>query len=80
MCQRLKTRQEVARQSYLCIEDIRKLLDVSWPKAKKIYSICREIDDKELQPYIIEPTKVRISTVSKVTKIPVNMMRKLACD
>ena len=80
MCKRIKTRKEIASQSYLCVEDIRKLLDVSWPKAKKIYTYCRAIDDKDLKPYIVEPTKVRIKTVCKVIKMDINMIKKMVKD
>lgn len=76
MCQRIKTRSEIASQAFLNQSDIVKLLDCSRPSAKRIYDYAREIDDK--QKYVIEPVKVRITTVCKVTGLSLNTIQKMA--
>lgn len=61
-----KTRAEISRQSYLCKNDIGTLLSLPYNTAKRIFDFAMELDKKEL-PYIIEPRKVRMVSVCKVT-------------
>lgn len=75
---RVKTRKEIARQQYLNKRDIQRLLLVSQTKAVRIYNLAEKIDMEDLKEYRIEPTKVRITSVSKVTWISVNLMKKQA--
>lgn len=75
---RVKTRKEIARQQYLNKRDIQRLLLVSQTKAVRIYNLAEKIDMEDLKEYRIEPTKVRITSVSKVTGISVNLMKKQA--
>lgn len=75
---RVKTRKEIARQQYLNKRDIQRLLLVSQTKAVRIYNLAEKIDTEDLKEYRIEPTKVRITSVSKVTGISVNLMKKQA--
>ena len=72
-----KTRQQIASQLYLTKTDIQRLLGVSQYKARQIYDLADEIDAEELK-YRIEPTKVRISSVSKATGISLNLIKKQA--
>ena len=74
---RVKTRQQIANQLYLTKTDIQRLLGVSQYKARRIYDLADGIDAEELK-YRIEPTKVRITSISKVTGISVNLMKKQA--
>lgn len=75
-----KTRQQIANQLYLTKTDIRKLLGVSQPSANRIYKLAEKIDAEELKEFRVEPTKVRITSISKVTGISVNLMKKQAED
>lgn len=61
-----KTRAEISKQSYLCISDIGTVLSLPYRTAKRIFDYAMELDRKEL-PYIIEPSKVRMVSVCKVT-------------
>lgn len=74
---RIKTRQQIATQLYLTKTDIQRLLGVSQYKARRIYDLADGIDAEELK-YRIEPTKVRITSISKVTGISVNLIKKQA--
>lgn len=74
MSQKKKTREEVITQPYLNTSDISKLLSVTYPKAKRIYKAADQIDS-EIK-YRIEPTKVRMSSVMKVTGINFNLLLK----
>lgn len=74
---RIKTRQQIASQLYLTKTDIQRLLGVSQYKARRIYDLANNIDAEELK-YRIEPTKVRISSVSKATGISLNLIKKQA--
>lgn len=74
---RTKTRQQIANQLYLTKTDIQRLLGVSQYKARRIYDLADEIDAEELK-YRIEPTKVRISSISKATGISLNLIKKQA--
>ena len=74
---RVKTRQQIANQLYLTKTDIQRLLGVSQYKARRIYDLADGIDAEELK-YRIEPTKVRITSISKVTGISVNLLKKQA--
>ena len=74
---RTKTRQQIANQLYLTKTDIQRLLGVSQYKARRIYDLANNIDTEELK-YRIEPTKVRISSVSKATGISLNLIKKQA--
>lgn len=75
---RVKTRKEISGQLYLNKADIRKLLDVSQTSANRIYKLAEKIDTEELKDFRVEPTKVRITSISKVTGISVNLMKKQA--
>lgn len=72
-----KTRQQIANQLYLTKTDIQRLLGVSQQKAVRIYDLANQIDAEDLK-YRVEPTKVRITSISKVTGISVNLMKKQA--
>ena len=77
MCQKLKTREEISTQAYLTKADTSKLLQVSREKASRIYCFARAKDDEELK-YIIEPTKVRLTSVCKVIGMTVKTVQALA--
>lgn len=70
--QRMKSREEICTQYYLSQTDIRKLLQVGYSQAKRIYSFASDIDDQELNKWRIEPYKVRMTSVCKVigTTVP----------
>lgn len=74
MSQRKKTREEILSQPFLNTTDIAKLLAVSRPKAERIYSAANQIDS-ELK-YRIEPTKVRMTSMLKVTGLNFNILTK----
>lgn len=75
--QKKKTRTEIATQPYLCINDIRTLFSVSYATAKRIYGYAKEIDDKEVKHKIF-PTKVRMTSVCKVTGQSLKTVKTLA--
>jgi len=72
--QKLKTRQESVEQAYCNITDIKRILQCSWKKAKKVYSLADEIDTQELGRYRIEDHKVRITSMCKVSGIPLSAL------
>ena len=74
---RTKTRQQIANQFYLTKTDIQRLLGVSQYKARQIYELADGIDKDELK-YRVEPTKVRLTSVSKVTGLSLNLIKKQA--
>ena len=76
MCQRVKTREEIANQFYLSKADIQKLLGVSYATSKRIYDYAKKEDEKDLNGFIIEPTKVRITSVCRVTKTTLATIHK----
>lgn len=72
-----KTRQQIASQLYLTKTDIQRLLGVSQYKARRIYDLADGIDTEELK-YRVEPAKVRLTSVSKVTGLSLNLIKKQA--
>ena len=74
--QRTKTREEILAQPYLTKADIKKLLRVSQGKAVRIYRFAESIDKEFFKEFRIEPAKVRITSVCKVTGISFNMLAK----
>lgn len=66
----------MAIKPYLNKSDIRRIFQVSQSKADRIYSVADQIDDKELE-WRIEPFKVRLTTVCKVTGINLNTLQKI---
>ncbi len=74
--QRMKSRDEICRQFYLSQTDIRKLLQVGYSQAKRIYGFASEIDDQELNKWRIEPFKVRMTSVCKVIGTTVPALQK----
>ena len=74
--QRTKTREEILAQPYLTKADIKKLLQVSQGKAVRIYGFAESIDKEFFKEFRIEPTKVRITSVCKVTGISLNTLQK----
>lgn len=74
---RTKTRQQIANQLYLTKTDIQRLLGVSQYKARRIYDLADGIDTEELK-YRVEPTKVRLTSISKVTGLSLNLIKKQA--
>lgn len=75
--QKKRTRAELISKPFLNITDISRLLDVSWYKAEKIYTLADKIDHEELKGMRIEPTRVRITSVCKVIGMSLNTLRKL---
>ena len=76
----MKTKAE-AFAPYLCVSDIQVLLSrqdqhCSWNKAKQTYLFADRIDDDELGRYRIEPHKVRLESVLKVTGISIDILMK----
>lgn len=74
--QRKKTKEEIAKQFYLSKTDIRVLLGIGYPQSIKVYNLANDIDNEELQKYRIEPTKVRMTSVCKVTGFTLNTIQK----
>jgi hypothetical protein len=77
MAQKRHTRSEIAGQMYLKIVDIRILLDCSQAAARKIYQLADRLDDEELGDYRIEPRKVRMTSICKVTNTSLQTINKL---
>lgn len=71
-----KTRYETSQQVYLNVTDIADHLGITWRKAKRVYEVCDRIDAVELASFRVEPKKVRITTVSEVTKLPLAQLKK----
>ena len=74
-----KSREDISKQPYLCKKDIEVLMSVTYRGAKKIFDYAMEIDRQEL-PYIIEPYKVRLVSVCKVTGQPLHTIRMLCSN
>lgn len=72
----MKTKQSILEQFYLSQTDIRILLSIGYKQADKLYDLANSIDEKELGEYRIEPNKVRITTVCKVTGFTLNTLQK----
>ena len=73
--QKKKTRAELLAQQYLTKSDIRKLFVMPWATAVHVYQKAQEIDDKAL-PFRVYPTRVRTSSVLKVTGYSYNLLAK----
>ena len=74
--QRLKTREEIVTQPFVNKADIQKLFLVGYSTATKIYQAANQLDDDQLGIYRIEPTKVRITSVCKVSGVSLNTLQK----
>lgn len=73
--QRKKTRAELLAQQYLSKSDIRHLLMMPWATATHVYQKAQELDDKTLKFRVYE-TRVRTSSVLKVTGLSYNLLAK----
>ena len=71
-----KTRLEIASQVYVNKNDIRALFLVSYEVACRIYNIAEQLESKN--PYRIYPTKVRLTTVCKITNTTIDFLHKQA--
>lgn len=72
-----KTREEVSHQLYVTQSDIKKLFDCSVDTAKRIYTYAdEEFDSKE--KFRVEPKKVRLTSVCKVTGFSLATLQKQA--
>ena len=76
--QRKKTREEISNQFYLCKRDIRNLFRISDKRTDRIFKLAEKIDIDELGDYRVEPLKVRMTSVCKVTGISLNLMKQQA--
>lgn len=76
--QRQKTRVEISSQLYVNKNDIRRLMGVSFDVAREIYTRAEEIDKS--QKFRIYPTKVKITSVCKVTGFTLESIRKQALN
>ena len=56
--------------------DIARLLQIGYPRAKKIYNVAFEKDKEELKKYILFENKVRLKTVLDVTGMNYNLLLK----
>ena len=74
--QRKKTKDEISSQFYLCKRDIRNLFEIGDARTNRIYQLAEQIDIDELGEYRVEPLKVRMTSVCKVTGISLNMIKK----
>ena len=73
--QKKKTREEILAQQYLSKSDIHNLLIMPWATAVHVFQKAQELDDQELK-YHIWDTRVRLSSVLKVTGLSYNLMAK----
>ena len=78
MPQRKKTREEISNQFYLSKTDISTLFKIGDARTQKIYKLAEQIDNDDLGDYRIEPTKVRMTSVCKVTGISLNLLKQQA--
>lgn len=62
----MKTNEELIGLYYLNINQVRKVFNLSYPKAKKVFDIANKIDSEELKEYRIEDKKVRMKTLLKI--------------
>lgn len=74
--QRTKSREEILTQIYLTKTDIKRLLQISYGSSVRVYKAAEKLDIEQLREFRIEPTKVRITSVCKVTGISFNMLEK----
>lgn len=63
-------------RTYLNQTEVGRLLCLPRDTAIRIYKIARRLDDVELGGMVIEPRKVRMSTVLKVAGITFESLRK----
>lgn len=77
MAQVRHTREQISGMMYLKQTDIRILLDCSAAAARRIYQIADRVDNEELGDYRIEPRKVRMTSVCKVTKTNLQTINRL---
>ena len=73
--QKKKTREEILAQQYLSKSDIHNLLIMPWATAVHVYQKAQELDAKELK-YHIWDTRVRLSSVLKVTGLSYNLLER----
>ena len=71
-----RTRKEIIGLQYLSTMDIARLLQIGYPRAKKIYNVAFEKDKEELKKYILFENKVRLKTVLDVTGMNYNLLLK----
>lgn len=72
----MKTKERILKQFYLTQNDIRIMLSIGYKHADQLYDLADRIDSEELGEYRIEPNKVRITSVCKVTGFTLNTLQK----
>ena len=73
---KVKTAADILTASYLNKSDIRKLFGVGQREAVKIYDLAFQLDKEQLGINQIYDYKVRITSVCKVTGIPLSVLHK----
>lgn len=71
----MKPREQVINQSFVSVNDIRSLLQMSYPKAKELFKVCKEDEQKELGKFRPYERKVQLTTVLKLTGIRLSVLQ-----
>lgn len=74
--QRKRSREELITRTYLNQTEIGRLLCLHRDTAIRVYTIARRLDDEELGDMVIEPRKVRMTSVLKAAGISFETLRK----
>lgn len=72
----MKSKEEIIKSQYLCIQDICTLFGMNKNAAKKVFDRCLQRDYEELQDRLIYTKKVRLQTVLKDQGINFNILTK----
>ncbi len=71
-----KTREQIVNQIYVSQEDIRRLFQIGYDKAKDLYQMCDEVETEELGPWRYEHRKVRMNTLLKISQVSLDQLRQ----
>ncbi len=72
----MKTREEIANQYFLNINDIRKLFGISYVNAKRVYDKADEYDRDEFKEFRVDEKKVTTRNVLLVMHLKEKDIRK----
>ncbi len=76
MCQVIKSRRELASETYLKQTEIKRLLKISQSAAHRTYQRADELDNEEFGTWRPEPYKVQLKTVLKIHHTTLSQLMK----
>jgi len=71
----MKTKESIIQQTYLSINDIRKLFDMPFPRAKELFSVCKAKETEEVGLYRPYENKVKLQTILRATGIRLSILQ-----